>query len=119
MINISPRRGSPYILMDKEILTEKVSQFSGFGSKVKTYYSVKANPDLNLLKFIGALGVGFEIASSNELDRLLKFNVPSRRIISGNPMKIPSFIRHAYKSGIREFVIDSADEIDKINVTRT
>ena len=114
MINISPRRGSPYILMDKEILTEKVSQFSGFGSKVKTYYSVKANPDLNLLKFIGSLGVGFEIASSNELDRLLKFNVPSRRIISGNPMKIPSFIRHAYKSGIREFVIDSADEIDKI-----
>ena len=114
MINISPRRGSPYILMDKEILTEKIAQFSGFRSKVKTYYSVKANPDRGLLKFIAALGVGFEIASSDELNRLLNLNVSSRLIISGNPVKIPNFIRYAYNSGIREFVIDSADEIDKI-----
>ena len=114
MINISPRRGSPYILMDKEILTEKIAQFSGFRSQVKTYYSVKANPDRGLLKFIAELGVGFEIASSDELNRLLKLNVPSKLIISGNPVKIPSFIRYAYESGIREFVIDSGDEIDKI-----
>ena len=114
MANVSPRTKSPYILMNKDILAEKIAQFSKFSPQVNTYFSVKANPDRELLRFFSGLGIGFEIASSNELVRLLRLNVPSEFIISGNPIKAPEFIRYAYKSGIKQFVIDSPDEIDKI-----
>lgn len=114
MGGISLKGQTPFLLISKEIVEQKSAQFVQFSPKVKTFYSVKANPDPSLLRFIKGLGIGFEIASSSELSRLLGLKVSTKDIISGNPVKAPEFIKYAFKSGVSQFVIDSLDEIVKL-----
>ena len=60
----------PYLLMDREVVTEKVTQIGKGIRNSKTFYAVKANPDREVLKLMNSLGTGFEIASEGELQIL-------------------------------------------------
>ncbi|MGD0281663.1 MAG: hypothetical protein ABSB95_04800, partial [Dissulfurispiraceae bacterium] len=76
----------PYLLMDKEVVIEKVSQIGKRIRNSKTFYAVKANPDREVLKLLNSLETGFEIASEGELQMLVSLGVGPDRIITSNPV---------------------------------
>jgi ornithine decarboxylase len=104
----------PYLLIDKDVIREKVSTIGRNIENAKVFYAVKANPDREVLSFLNSLGTGFEIASEGELQILASLGVAPERIISSNPIKTLIFLKQAVAYGIRYFAYDSLAEIDKL-----
>ena len=105
---------TPFLLIDGEKVREKVFRIGRYIKNSKVFYAVKANPDIEILRFLSGLGLGFEIASEGELDILSAIGVEPSRIISSNPVKSLKFLKIAASSGIDRFSFDSQDEVEKL-----
>lgn len=112
---LSGKRKTPFLVMSKPLISERIAEFCSCSRRVDIFYALKANPDTRLISFMDEQGVGFEISAEKELAALLGRGIPGDRIISSNPVKAPLFIQEAYRAGIRSFVADSLDEVDKIH----
>jgi len=105
---------TPLLVMDLEGIKARYLEVKYHMPQFKVYYAVKANDHPQVLKTLADLGSGFEVASSEELKRVLSLGVGHERVISSNPIKPPEFIDFAYKNGVNRFVVDSFTEVDKI-----
>jgi ornithine decarboxylase len=105
---------TPFLLMDREKVREKVSVIGQNIKNSMVFYAVKANPDIEIIKFVNKLGMGFEIASEGELKLLSSIGVKPERIISSNPVKTFKFLKMAASYGVSYFAYDSEDEVDKM-----
>jgi ornithine decarboxylase len=104
----------PYLLVDAAQVKIKVRSIGRRIKNSKVFYAVKANPDVEVLRLINSLGLGFEIASEGELRVLASLGVSRDRIISSNPMKSFRFLRMASEFGLDHFAFDSRDEVLKM-----
>lgn len=82
--------------------------------RVKPFYAVKCNPDPQLLRLLASMGTGFDCASKNEIEQVLKMGVSPERIIYAQPCKTNSYVRYVAKEGVRQMTFDNADELRKI-----
>jgi ornithine decarboxylase len=106
---------TPFLLIDKAKVREKISMIGRYIKNAKVFYAVKANPDIEILRFLNKLGAGFEIASEGELEILSSIGVEPSRIISSNPVKTLKFLKIAASYGVNYFSFDSVDEVDKLS----
>ncbi len=105
---------TPLLLIDREKVREKVSIIGKSIRNSKVFYAVKANPDVEVLKLLHKLDIGFEIASDGELNMLSSIGVKPDKIISSNPVKSLKFLKLICSYGINYFSYDSFDEVDKL-----
>lgn len=105
---------TPFLLMDRDKVREKVSSIGQNIKNSTVFYAVKANPDIEIIKFVNRLGMGFEIASEGELKLLSSMGVKPERIITSNPVKSFKFLRMAASYGVNYFAFDSTDEVNKL-----
>ncbi|MBU0724461.1 MAG: type III PLP-dependent enzyme [Alphaproteobacteria bacterium] len=91
-----------------------VSVFPG-----RVFYAVKCNPDTAVLRALAAGGVQhFDVASLTEIETVHRL-LPDARMAFMHPVKPRASIREAYaKYGVRDFALDSVDELAKI-ITET
>ena len=104
----------PYLLLDKDIISEKVSIIGRNIKNSKVFYAVKANPDIEVIKLMNSLGTGFEIASEGELQLLASIGVKPERIITSNPVKTFRFLEQAEAYGVKYYAYDSEAEVKKL-----
>ncbi len=104
----------PYLLVDRQKVRQKVHAIGRHIRNAEVYYAVKANPDIEILKLVESLGIGFEIASEGELAMLQSIGVSRDRIITSNPIKSFRFLGMAASYGVSYFAIDSSEEILKL-----
>ena len=108
----APRYPVAVLRADKlrEKATEFTTQFPG-----RVLYAVKCNPDERVLRALIAGGVdSFDCASIGEV-RLVRSVKPDAVIYFMHPIKARESIREAYFDyNVRAFVLDSADELQKI-----
>ncbi|MDI6801005.1 MAG: type III PLP-dependent enzyme [Thermodesulfovibrionales bacterium] len=104
----------PYLLIDKKIVQDKISIVGKNIRNSRVFYAVKANPDIEVIKLVNPLGVGFEIASEGELQLLASINVEPDRIITSNPVKTFKFLEQAVEYGVKYYAYDSFAEVDKL-----
>lgn len=104
----------PYLLIDRDVVKEKVSTIGKNIRNSRVFYAVKANPDVEVLRFLNSLGAGFEIASEGELQILASLGVGPEKIITSNPIKTLKFLEKAVPYGIRYYAYDSVAEVDKL-----
>ncbi len=78
-------------------------------------YAVKSNPDPYVLTNLHKAGINhFDVASMGEI-KLVRTLFPRAHLAYMNPVKSRESIRAAYfEYGVRDFVIDTADELRKI-----
>lgn len=105
---------TPTLVINLDRIKERFIELQETLKEAKIYYAVKANDHQEILALLNDLGSGYEVASSWELEKVLRLGVDGSRIISSNPVKPLDFIDYAYKSGIKAFSIDSYKEIDKL-----
>lgn len=80
-----------------------------------TMYAVKTNTDENILRALWQAGMRCFDAASIEEIRLVRRVVPKAKIYFMHTVKTPEAIREAYTvHGVRDFVIDTQDELFKI-----
>jgi ornithine decarboxylase len=105
---------TPFLLVDKDKIREKTSQIGRYIQNSRVFYAVKANPDIEILRYLNRLKMNFEIASEGELEILSSIGVKPSRIISSNPVKSLKFLRIAASSGVHSFSFDSVEEVNKL-----
>ena len=105
---------TPSLLIDLDGVKSRYVQIKYHLPEVNVYYAVKANDHIEVLRALSEVGSGFEVASIQELERVLSLGVPSEKIISSNPVKPEEFVAFAYEKGVNRFAVDSYAEVDKI-----
>ena len=105
---------TPFLLVDLDIVREKYRKIKDSFEGVRVYYAIKANPEERIIEVLKEEGAGFEIASSYELNLLLKKGVDPSNIICSNPIKKDDFLKEAHQKGVDFFAFDSSEEVDKM-----
>ncbi len=106
---------TPCLVLDKRIIKRKYQEIKNSIAGVKVFYAVKANPDIEVCRFLNELGSGFEVASVNELRLVLGIGASAKNVIISNILKPVEFIREAHRSGVEYFAFDSEMEVDKLS----
>ena len=84
--------------------------------EIKPYYAVKCNPEPQLIKWL-APEAGFDCASAREI-QIVKELAPKSDIVFANPCKKEDDIYYAMKQGVKTTVVDSYEEVDKLDACR-
>jgi len=104
----------PFLILDTGIVRDKARRFRASMPRVRPHYAVKANPDRRVLKVLAQEGVGFEIASTDELDLLLSIGVSAAEVFYSNPVKPRDAIAYTATKGVEWFVVNSVDESRRV-----
>lgn len=80
----------------------------------EVFYAVKANSNLGLLQFLARMGVGFDIVSGGELERILRCGGDPHKVVFSGVAKKPEEIARALTVGIRCFNVESIPELERI-----
>jgi len=79
------------------------------------YYSVKANSNLKLLRFMADQGLGFDVVSGGELHRLIAVGISTDRAIFTGVGKNTAELQYALGQSIRMITIESLGEIIRLS----
>jgi len=82
--------------------------------RVMPYYAVKTNPDPLILATLAFLGARFDCASQQEMEMVLKLDVPASHLIFSHPRKPISHLTYAVEHGVPLYTFDSLEELEKL-----
>uniref|UniRef100_A0AC34QWY7 Ornithine decarboxylase n=1 Tax=Panagrolaimus sp. JU765 TaxID=591449 RepID=A0AC34QWY7_9BILA len=105
----------PFLIMNLTILVEKFFEWKKNLPRILPCYAVKCNDDPMILKTLANLGCGFDCASKNEINKIMKLGIVGpEKIIYANPCKTKSFIVHADQVGVHRMTFDNVEELVKV-----
>lgn len=107
---------TPLYLYDFSEIKKRISTIKkNFPKQTSLYYSMKANPNIGLIRAMSDKIQGIEVASYGELTAIFESNISINDVIFHGPAKCDESIRLAIHHEIKAIVIDSLNEIDRIN----
>ncbi|MGE0406326.1 MAG: diaminopimelate decarboxylase [Candidatus Korobacteraceae bacterium] len=114
LTRLAAKFGTPLYVYSGTTIRERFlvfdTAFQGFPHTV--CYSVKANPNLSILKLLASLGSGFDVVSGGELERvLLADRKAGARVVFSGVGKTAAEMDLAIRSGILLFNVESAGEM--------
>nr|MBN2277564.1 type III PLP-dependent enzyme [candidate division Zixibacteria bacterium] len=104
---------TPLLILSRSEIRSGLDRLSKALPGVNVHYAVKSNNHEAILKEVVAAGHGFDVASSDELNQIIRAGGQPDQAIHSHPIKAPSEIRAAFDMGARIFVVDNPDEIEK------
>jgi len=111
------RFGTPLFVYDESILRKRWDTLrSTFPACFDLYYSVKANPNPNILAVFLAQKAGLEIASAGELYQAQQAGCPAHRILYAGPGKTAQELELALSLGIGEIHAESLRELEQVAI---
>ena len=108
------RPEGPCLVVDLEVVRDNYMNFARAMPDTRVYYALKANPEPQVVKLLADLGSAFDCASLTEVDMALAAGATADRISYGNTIKKERDIAAAFARGIRQFAVDSHEEVDKM-----
>ncbi|XP_055377890.1 ornithine decarboxylase 1-like [Condylostylus longicornis] len=116
IVNSEEYKNSDESLMICDIteMSKKYNQWVQFMPSVKPFYAVKCNDNIMVLKVLNSLGVNFDCASKNEIEKVLSIDVAPDRIIFAHPTKLLGHINYAKLNGVKIMTFDTDFELFKI-----
>ena len=111
---LAARFDTPLYVYSATMMRERVQAFQKafHGVPHTICYAVKANSNLAILRFLARLGLGFDVVSGGELERVMRADrKAARRVVFSGVGKTASEMTVALKAGILEFNIESEPEL--------
>ncbi len=105
---------TPFVVIDKQTISNSYDQLVNCFPFAKIYYAVKANPAIEITELLRDKGSNFDIASIYELDKVMSAGVGPERISYGNTIKKARDIRYFFDKGVRLFATDSEADLRNI-----
>ncbi|WJN58821.1 MULTISPECIES: type III PLP-dependent enzyme [Pseudomonadaceae] len=105
---------TPFVVIDKQTISNSYDQLVNCFPFAKIYYAVKANPAIEITELLRDKGSNFDIASIYELDKVMSAGVGPERISYGNTIKKARDIRYFFEKGVRLFATDSEADLRNI-----
>ncbi len=115
---LAERYGTPLFVYSHATLVRHVrryqSAFGDAGHKALIAFSVKANPNLAIIRALANEGAGADVVSLGELERALAAGVPPERIVFAGVGKRPDELRRGVEAGILQFNVEVEAELDHL-----
>jgi ornithine decarboxylase len=108
------RPATPCLVLDLDVVRARYIALLQSLPKAEIYYAVKANPAVEVVAALAALGANFDLASPGEIEICKDLGIAATRLSFGNTVKRESAIAGAEDDGIGLFAFDSAAELDKL-----
>jgi len=107
------QHGSPLLILDCDQLVKQYNALTEALPGVELFYAIKALPHPAAIQTLDALGAGFDIATSGEIELLREQHASARHTIHTHPIKRDKDIRDALRFGCTTFVVDNVYELEK------
>lgn len=101
--------------MNLENIRNRVKLWNKELPRVKMYYAVKSNPDIQIVKELIGLGSHFDCASQQEIKQVLELGSSPDKIIYANPCKTEQQILNAKNKGVKLMTFDCNEELNRIH----
>lgn len=115
ILNLKDKYETPFLLLDIDKVGKIYKKYEKAFDYANIYYAIKANPDEKVLKELIKKGSNFDVASINEIEKILSMGVEPSKLSYGNTIKKEKDIKKAYEKGVRIFVTDSESDIRKLS----
>ncbi len=112
---IAAEVGTPFLALSPGRLRHNVAELRDALPNVELFYAMKSNPHLDVLVALDALVDGIDVASWGEARVAERAGYGPERLLHTNPVKTPAEIQRCLDHGIRWFVFDSRDEMQKLS----
>ena len=108
---------TPFYYYEEESIRQQAQRLrSILPRNGEVFYSVKANPNLHIVRILADMGYGMEIASSGELRLCLRAGISPDRIIYAGPAKRDDELEEALVAGVKAINVESAGELERLAV---
>ncbi len=111
--------GTPLFVIDeldvKEHIKQYVNAYSDAPMPVKIHYASKAFASADVLRWMVEGGLGVDVATGGELALALAAGIPAELIVMHGNNKSMEEIERGITAGVGAIVIDSFDEIERLN----
>ena len=107
---------TPYYLYSENIINKNVDEYISELQNIDSLicYSVKANSNLSILSLFAKKGLGFDIVSGGELQRVIKAGGDMSKVVFSGVGKTDEEIEFALKKNIYCFNVESQGELNRI-----
>jgi diaminopimelate decarboxylase len=113
---LAARYGTPFFVYDLSIVERKLATLKRtLPDTWSIFYSVKANPNLDILRYFIKHCDGLEIASGGEFKLTMKAGCYPQRTIFAGPSKREDELEFVVKHGIGEIHVESLLEMDRLS----
>lgn len=113
---LTTRFGTPCYAYDSSVLEKKWQRIRAcLPPRFSISYSVKANPNPEVVKFFVNRGCGLEIASLGEFKRALLAGCQPSKVVFAGPGKTPAELEFVLEKDIGEIHSESFLELDRIS----
>ena len=104
---------TPLVVLCAETLRARARAYRDAAPDALVAYSVKAFPNVAVLRELAALGLGADVSTLGELSFALAAGVPGERIVVHGNNKSDEELRAAAEAGARLVVLDAEDEVER------
>lgn len=118
-MGIAKRTGTPFLALCVLKLRQNVKLLREALPGVRLFYAMKSNPDPNVLIALQDVVDGIDVASYGEVRIADATGYGPERLIHTNPVKKREEIQECIEHGVRLFVFDTQDEVEKFREFRT
>ena len=111
--------GTPLYVYSASAIRDRVKMFEQAFAGIRSTlcYAVKANSNLSILRLLAGMNIGFDIVSGGELVRVQQAARGAvRRVVFAGVGKTADEMDAALAAGIRVFNVESAPELDLLEV---
>lgn len=99
---------TPCLVFDLNAVDRILELFALHLGEIDLFYSVKANNDPTILSHLIKRGIGFDIASVNELASVLALGASAENLILSNTIKTRKCIREIFSRRVAATTVDNA-----------
>ena len=105
-----------YVYSRDEILSNINSYKINIDSNDLVCFSVKSSNNLYILKLISSQGLGFDVVSGGELNKVLYINADANKIVFSGVGKTKQDLTNAIKNNIKSINVESLSELKLISI---
>lgn len=105
----------PLYVYDLSVLRQNIRKLkSNLPSHTEIHYAVKANSHSRVLKEMASAGLGMDVVSGGEIEKVLESECAAEKIVFSGVAKSKSEIDYALEVGIGVFNVESMPELERI-----
>jgi diaminopimelate decarboxylase len=106
---------TPFYLYDLAVVERRVAALRAvLPARFRLAYAVKANPHRAILERLASLGIGADVASGGELDRVIAAGFDIARVVFTGPGKRDSELAPAVGAGAGLITVESPGELGRL-----
>ncbi|MER9408704.1 acyl-CoA dehydrogenase family protein [Mesorhizobium sp. M0589] len=106
--------GTPFYLFDAALLRARYAALKTTFPSVAFFYSLKANPNLSVVRELVRAGMGCEVCSMLELETAIAAGAPAQQTLFVGPAKSGAELRQCVSEGIKAVVVESGEELRQL-----